>query len=910
MAKALILAPHQDDELILCGSFLKELTEEKEVYVVFTTNGNYDESVHTIRLEEALKVCSLYGICEENVIFLGYANEYDTNCPHIYNAGDGEIVTSQYGISETYGLLAHPEYCFSRKGVHHSYTRGNIKQDLCDVISEIMPDVIFATDIEIHPDHKCNSLLLDEVIGEILKSNIDYTPIILKKPGYSTSWFAVNDYAEINNSSVKFKYGDVRTNGHRSQFYNPYFKWSNRIRIPIGKSVRTANKEENILYNALSLYKSQNAVKHFEAMQNNDVVFWQRRTDSLTYRAQIVASSGNAAFLNDFKVVDTSSVARTKFESWEADASIWRPDISDLVRRVDFYLEDVSPISEILIYQEYYPKSVIVDSHVVLDDRQFIGVGPLKVDDVTKVRFEPYYAKKISFFIDKVSDNSSEPGIAEIEIFKSQSPRLVYSKLMIKDDFVYEYHVRPNERVRLQVYECWSNGLVKTVSLDAYSVKLIPQYNGAEVVFDEDRITGAIEGDIAVEITHKMFTNITDKIYVKPYGIMDKNESGLYKILKKRAVQFLKKHIWDDCGIYHGSIADCIASFSYGEYRKGMGAYVKDYIRGYICDSNKRIQRNDKKVFFIGTPDHGNLGDHAITIATYNMLRRTLGNFPIEEVTIKQFARKFSYLKTEIKPRDLIVLQGGGNMGNIYWRNERIRREIISHFPNNTKLIFPETIYYEKSDQGRADFELSKRIYRNNNLVVFAREKESYNIMMEAYPDCSVELVPDIVCSMISNGGVCIRHKVGLCFRNDIEKGINSLYEEKIIDELRNRHEEYTRLDMMYVSHGYIGKANRKRIVQNKINEISSFKYVITDRLHGMILCYITGTPCVVISNYNHKIRSYYDTWFKDVDYIRFVADPSEIGDSIQAVSACVCVKPEPLRFDSMVRLLEEWEKC
>ena len=41
-----------------------------------------------------------------------------------------------------------------------------------------------------------------------------------------------------------------------------------------------------------------------------------------------------------------------------------------------------------------------------------------------------------------------------------------------------------------------------------------------------------------------------------------------------------------------------------------------------------------------------------------------------------------------IKIDDLIVLQGGGNMGNIYWRNERIRREVISHFPKNLKVVF------------------------------------------------------------------------------------------------------------------------------------------------------------------------------------------------------------------------------
>ena len=54
----------------------------------------------------------------------------------------------------------------------------------------------------------------------------------------------------------------------------------------------------------------KNAVSHFEMMQNSDVVFWQRRTDSLSYRAKVEVSSGNGSYLNDFKIVDSSDIKR------------------------------------------------------------------------------------------------------------------------------------------------------------------------------------------------------------------------------------------------------------------------------------------------------------------------------------------------------------------------------------------------------------------------------------------------------------------------------------------------------------------------------------------------------------------------------------------------------------------------
>ena len=46
---------------------------------------------------------------------------------------------------------------------------------------------------------------------------------------------------------------------------------------------------------------------------------------------------------------------------------------------------------------------------------------------------------------------------------------------------------------------------------------------------------------------------------------------------------------------------------------------------------------------------------------------------------------------------------------------------------------------------------------------------------------------------------------------------------------------------------------------------------VITDRLHGMILSIITGTPCIVFGNNYHKVESSYYSWFKDLEYVSFI---------------------------------------
>ena len=906
MKKIMILAPHQDDELILCGGFLKELVAKSDVYIVFMTNGDYASDMRYIRLEEALKVCKLYGIKEEKIIFMGYANEYDKKGPHIYNAEEEEVVSSQYGNQETYGLQEHPEYCFRRWNEHHLYTRRNIKEDLKELIKEILPYVIFATDLEIHPDHKCNSLLLDEVLGEILRDDKTYKPIVLKKPGYMTSWLSINDYNAINNASAKLNHMTVRTNDHISVFDNPYMKWNERIRFPVGRLERNPNKRKNILYKALKIYKSQNAVAHYEMMQNSDIVFWQRRTDSILYRATVQVSSGNGNFLHDFKIVDSSSIKRRENDNWNADASIWRPNIDDRQKRIDFYLENEELISELYIYQEYYPLSRVTNSHILIDDVISIQTGELKINGITKIKIKPVKAKKVSFIIDDVSDKNNRPGISEIEVYKSSIPKLLFAKLMLKDNFVYDYYMKENEEIKLKVYEYWDDGNVKTVPLDEYDIEVESSNVRQKIFIQNDMIKGNVYSDVTIKVRNQKNKMIIDKIKILPSSQLKKGMKR--RLLNDKSKSVIEKLVNDESGIYYGRCADKIASLSYGEYRENMGSYIKEFIRGYVCEDNKKEVHGSKKIFFIGTPDHRNIGDHAITIATYKVLKDFLPKYEIQEIPIQKFARKFPYLLANIREDDLIILQGGGNMGNVYWRNERIRREIISHFPHNKKIIFPETMYYEDTLDGKRDLEISKKIYNNDNLYILAREKRSYEIMKKSYGRCKIFLVPDIVCYMVPCELGKRSNDVGLCFRNDSERGIGTAEKKKITNVLEKENEKYTYLDMIYNSRGYIGKANRSRIVRNKIRDISSYKFIITDRLHGMILCYITGTPCIVISNYNHKIQSYYETWFKNVDYIRFVSNENDIEKEIAYVSKLKRHRVDPMNYSELKSILEGWK--
>lgn len=529
MKKALILVPHQDDEIILCGSFLKGLVEkEYKVFVVYMTNGDYDDQIGMVRLQEALDAMKLYGIPESQVIFMGYANQYAPDNPHIYNAGSGEIVKSRYGNTQTYGLPGHSEYCYQNWGKHHLYQRENLISDLKAIIMETQPDIIMATDVERHVDHIANSLFLDEVMGILLKELPDFKPIIYKRQGYSTAWYSEADYTPVNNAAEKQSSEYSYVNYETTPFLNPYIRWQDRIRIPTDACARTAEKEDNIVYKALKIYQSQNALDYFDSLVNSDSVFWRRRTDSITYRAKVSVTSGEASCINDFKIIDCRNIAHAN--GWRIDASVWHPDLGDEKPAVTFELEKEAVISEIIIYQEFCPESEILRSALILDGTERLDIGRLEKRKPTIIRCSPRPVHTVKYMIEQCSGNMVDIGISEIEIYEEHSPLLEYAKIMIDDNFVYDYFVKDRLRGRIGIYQIFKDGSAQAAqNLEDYEIVLLDEEGKRR----EEYICGSrLQGDMPgqkfiLQIYYKRNRNISDTVILHKSGEELPLDSGM-----------------------------------------------------------------------------------------------------------------------------------------------------------------------------------------------------------------------------------------------------------------------------------------------------------------------------------------------------------------------------------------------
>ena len=279
----------------------------------------------------------------------------------------------------------------------------------------------------------------------------------------------------------------------------------------------------------------------------------------------------------------------------------------------------------------------------------------------------------------------------------------------------------------------------------------------------------------------------------------------------------------------------------------------------------KRAKKNKKTVFLLFTPEYANLGDHAIALAEKRMLDRLeIHYYEVTGRTLSFFEKKGWLGVFDKSP---IFLNGGGYLGTLWFGEEEIVREILEENPLSEILFFPNTMYYENSDFGKAEFEKSKEIYnRHRKLRLFAREQISFDSMSDAYG--RTKLVPDMVLSL--NESLSKRERKGclICLRNDCEQTLAS---DKIIclkEKIKEVFGDDFSLTDTVVDHCVL-PAERENELQNKFDEFRSAELVVTDRLHGMIFAAITGTPCIVLDSKSPKVRGCYE-WVKDLEYIKF----------------------------------------
>lgn len=314
--------------------------------------------------------------------------------------------------------------------------------------------------------------------------------------------------------------------------------------------------------------------------------------------------------------------------------------------------------------------------------------------------------------------------------------------------------------------------------------------------------------------------------------------------------------------------------------------------------------RKKSRIYLIGYENFGNLGDHQIRISEIEFINKIYPNIPVITIPVSKYIECKNWLKKRIKKKDLIILTGGGNLGDFYPMVEYVRRDVILEWKSNKIVIFPQTMYFSNTENGIKEKEKTVDIYNSHKYLTLAlREKISYSYAKK-YFNCNLILCPDIVLSSRNNINPHAENKILLCLRNDVEQKL-SVKDLILIKEIANKHYDNNVFydDLEYFYH----MTDDESIINlnNFFKNLSTYDIVITDRLHGMIFCAISGIKCIVLGNFNHKIKGVYQ-WINNLEYIEYIENINHLEEALIYMKSVKINKEmlDNLSFDSLKKSL------
>ncbi|HST25906.1 MAG TPA: polysaccharide pyruvyl transferase family protein [Gaiellaceae bacterium] len=261
-------------------------------------------------------------------------------------------------------------------------------------------------------------------------------------------------------------------------------------------------------------------------------------------------------------------------------------------------------------------------------------------------------------------------------------------------------------------------------------------------------------------------------------------------------------------------------------------------------------------VALLDLPKHANVGDHAIALGALAWLR-TAGH------DVRVLSGPDDYAPAPIRKRlgdGVILLNGGGNLGDLWPDHQRFRERVLADFPDAPVVQLPQSIRFTQErtlDSARRAFGSHGRftlLVRDRDALQFAR----------AEFDCPVELCPDLAFAL---GPQRARREpdmdILVLARTDHETSKPFEIEPNgsvgVADWVQNPSLRFRALRAL----SRYEALSRERF-EFGLALLGRGRVVVTDRLHAHILCTLLGTPHVIRDQGYGKLAAFHDAWTRD----------------------------------------------
>ena len=191
---------------------------------------------------------------------------------------------------------------------------------------------------------------------------------------------------------------------------------------------------------------------------NSDKVFWLRRTDSLCYDADIRTSSGNAALLKDFMLLECGDLLRgAPYDG------VWIPEEGDSRKQIMVQMPEKQDVATVVLYDHPDEESNILNARIDFDDGFSVETGPLHpggAENVISVN-----RSAVSSFCVTILEAEGQGGLTEVEAYgPGEIWRPDYVKIMDEaGNFVYDYWIEEDGEQLFSVHNPSNVKLEETV---------------------------------------------------------------------------------------------------------------------------------------------------------------------------------------------------------------------------------------------------------------------------------------------------------------------------------------------------------------------------------------------------------------------------------------------------------------
>jgi exopolysaccharide biosynthesis predicted pyruvyltransferase EpsI len=300
---------------------------------------------------------------------------------------------------------------------------------------------------------------------------------------------------------------------------------------------------------------------------------------------------------------------------------------------------------------------------------------------------------------------------------------------------------------------------------------------------------------------------------------------------------------------------------------------------------------------FVNFPHIDNVGDSAIWLGTRRALRRA-------GVRVRYQCDPAGYrrglLARSVGERGTILIQGGGNLGDVYPNQHRVRERVLRDFPGARVIQLPQTAWF-RSRRGRERFRGLAEAHSDFTLMLRERAslewaRESLDVPAVLCPDLALALPPlrrrepelDVLWLMRGDRESLGRPLPPLGPREELaDWRSGGPMRRSGPRDLRLLLAAYDRLGAAIAADGRLASvcwrasaATFRPIAERRLDLgtrlVSRGRVVVTDRLHGHVISLLAGIPHVLLDNANGKCRAFWESWTRASPLVNWAEGPAE----------------------------------